>query len=79
MGHGIRDQVSHRKLEVKEYLDVECSAWVEQRMLRNPDQGDKVVRASDYMCHHLGGLVVPLYVIPGGRGFCYDIKEIYIK
>ena len=48
-------------------------------MLRNPGQGDIVVRVSDYVCHHMGGLVVPLLVIPEKRGVCYVIKDLYIK
>ena len=79
VGRDTRDQVSHGKLEVKEYLDVECSMRVEQRMLWNPGQGDRVVRVIDYMCHNLGGLVVSLHVIPVRRGVCYVIKEIFIK
>ena len=60
-------------LEVKEYLDAEFYVRVEQIMLKNPGQGGRVVRVSDYVCQHLGGLVVPLHVIPRGRGVCYVI------
>ena len=40
VGLDTRDQVSCGKLEVIEYLDVECFARVEQRMLRNLGQGE---------------------------------------
>ena len=32
---------------------------------------------SDYVCHHLGGLVVPSSIIPKKRGVCYVIKDLY--
>jgi hypothetical protein len=62
--------VSHKKLVVIVYLDVECSTRVEQRMLRNPDHGEKDGEHSDYVGQHLGGLVGPLPVNPWGIGVC---------
>ena len=58
--------MSRGKLEVIEYLDVECSARVEQRMLRNPDQGERDGEHSDYVGQHLGGLVGLLRTTPFG-------------
>lgn len=56
--------MSGGNLEVIEYLDAECSARVEQRMLRNPIQGESDGEHNDYMGHHLGGLVVLFPVTP---------------
>ena len=65
-GRDTRDQVSYGKLVVIEYLDAEHSTRVEQRVLRNTGQGERDGERSDYMGHHLGGLVVPLPVTPWG-------------
>ena len=65
-GRDTRHQVSHGKLVVIEYLDVECSTRVEQRMLKNPDQGERDGERSDYVGQHLGGLVGMLPVTPWG-------------
>ena len=54
------------KLDVIEYLDADCSARVEQRMLRNLGQGERDGARSDYMAQHLGALVAPLPVTPWG-------------
>lgn len=40
------------------------SVRVEQTMLRNPNQGERDGERSDYVRHHLGGMVVPLPVTP---------------
>ena len=65
-GRDTRDLVSHGKLVVKEYLDAACSVRVEQRMLRNPGQGERVGAHSDYVGQHLGGLVGLLPITPWG-------------
>ena len=65
-GRDTRNQLSHGKLVVNEYLDVECSARVEQRMLRNPSQGERDGECSDYVGQHLGGLVGSLPITPWG-------------
>ena len=65
-GRDTRDQVSRGKLVIIEYLDVECPMWAEHKMLRNFDQGERDGERSDYMGHHLGGLVVSLPVTPWG-------------
>ena len=58
--------MSRGKLVVIEYLDVECSVKGEQRMLRNPSQGERDGECSDYVGQHLGGLVGLLPVTPWG-------------
>ena len=65
-GQDTRDQVSHGKLVVKEYLNAECSARGEKRMLWNLGQGERDGECSDYVGEHLGGLVGPLPVTPWG-------------
>ena len=49
--------MSHGKLEVIEYLDAECSVKDEQGVFKNPGQGESDGESSDYVGHHLGGLV----------------------
>ena len=63
-GRDTRDQVSRGKLKVIEYLDAECSSRVEQRKLRNLSQGERDGKHSDYVGHHLGGIVMPLPITP---------------
>ena len=63
-GRDTRDQVSRGKLVVKEYLYAECYARVEQRMFRNPGQGERDGERSDYVGQHLGKLVGLLPVTP---------------
>lgn len=65
-GCDTRDQVFRGKLEVIEYLDVECSTQVETTMLMNLGQGERDGEHSDYVGHHLGGMVVLLPVTPSG-------------
>ena len=46
-------------------------------MLWNPGHGDRVVRVSDYMCHHLGvGCATPCN--PWGGKESIMLSEIYI-
>ena len=52
------------KLVDKEDFDVARPVRYEQRMLRNPHQGERDSARSDYMAQHLGGLVVSLPVTP---------------
>ena len=54
------------KLVVKEYMDAMRPARGEQRMLMNPDQGERDGARSAYVCQHLGVLVGPLPVTPLG-------------
>ena len=63
-GRDTGDQVSHGKLVVKEYPDTTLSTRGEQRMLRNPDQGERYGACSDHVAQHLGGSVGPLPVTP---------------
>ena len=58
--------MSHGNLVVKEYLDIECFARGEQRMLWNPGQGGRDGKRSDYVDQHLGGLVGLLPITPLG-------------
>ena len=60
------EKMSCGKLVDKEDLDVVRPARCEQRMLRNPDQGERDGASSDCMAHHIGRLVTPLPVTPWG-------------
>ena len=54
------------KLVDKEDLDATRLARCEQRMLKNPGQGERDGACCDYMAQHLGGLDEPLPVTPLG-------------
>ena len=58
--------MSRGKLVVKEYLHASCSTRGENRMVRNPGQGERDGAHSYYVGQHLGGLVGPLLVTPWG-------------
>ena len=54
------------KLVIKEDLDAARPTRYEQRMLRNPSQGEKYDAHCDCVAQNLGGLVAPFPVAPWG-------------